>query len=250
MRNAGYGRTGRWGKLRVATAAALVAGLAVALPARADDLARATLSVVGQGRAAARPDLATLTTGVVVTAKTAEEALAANSKAMEQVIAAIKEAGVEPKDITTSGFSVQPQYSQPAQGSREAPKLSGYEVRNGVAVKVRDLVALGPLLDKVVQAGANQASGLSFHLADPSALQTQARTAAVKDAMAQAQQVADAAGVRLVRIRRIEPRGDSMPYPPAPMMMKADARAMAVPVEVGETEARAQIAIVYEVEPR
>lgn len=233
-------------------ATALVALAMASLPARADEPGRATLTVVGQGRAAARPDLALVTTGAASTAKTAEEALAANSKAMEQVIAAIKEAGVEAKDITTSGFSIQPQYSYPAQGSREAPKLTGYEVRNGVTIKVRELMAIGPLLDKVIQSGANQASGLTFLSANPEALQSQARVAAVKDAMAQAAIVAEAAGVRLVRIRRIEPRVDggfAMPVSPAPMLMKSDARA-APPIEAGETEARVQVTMVYEIEPR
>ncbi len=232
-------------------ATALVALAMASLPARAEDPARATLTVVGQGRAAARPDLALVTTGAATTAKTAEEALAANSKAMEQVIAAIKEAGVEAKDITTSGFSIQPQYSYPAQGSREPPKLTGYEVRNGVTIKVRELVAIGPLLDKVIQSGANQASGLTFLSANPEALQSQARVAAVKDGMAQAAIVAEAAGVRLVRIRRIEPRVDGgMLASPAPMMMKSDARAAPPPIEAGETEARVQVTMVYEIEPR
>ncbi|GGF82651.1 SIMPL domain-containing protein [Azorhizobium oxalatiphilum] len=240
-----------WSK--VAMAGVLAAGLGTGLStgvASAQEMNRATLSVVGQGRVSARPDLAVLTTGVVVQGKTAEEALAANSKAMEQVIAAIKEIGIEPKDIMTSGFGVSPQYSQPGRDSREAPKLVGYEVRNGVTVKVRDLVVLGALLDKVVQAGANQASGLSFQMADSAPMQSQARIEAVKDAMAQAVQVAEAAGVRLVRIRRIEPRGEGAPYlpAPAPMLMKAEARA--VPIEAGETEARASVSVVYEIEPR
>ncbi len=236
------------GRGLLAATAVLMLASAVA-PAMAEDVSRATLSVVGQGRATTRPDLALLTTGAVTTGKTAEEALSANSKAMDQVIAAIKEAGVEAKDITTSGFSVQPQYSTPAQGSREGPKLIGYEVRNGVTVKVRELVVLGPLLDKVVQAGANQASGLTFLAANPDALQAQARLAAVKDGMAQAAALAEAAGVRLVRIRRIEPRAaDSGGFAlPAPMMMKAD---RSVPFEAGESEARAQMSIVYEVEPK
>ncbi|WP_332118997.1 SIMPL domain-containing protein [Azorhizobium caulinodans] len=230
-------------------AAVLTAGLVMGATAQAEEFARSTLTVVGQGRASARPDIATVTTGVVAAGKTAEEALAANSKAMEQVIAAIKDAGVEPKDISTSGLSVQPQYSQPGKDSREAPKVVGYEVRNAVTVTVRDLALVGTLLDKVVQAGANQASGLSFQLADASPLQLQARVAAVKDAQAQAQQIADAAGVRLVRIRRIDPRGgDNYLALPAPMPMKAEARA--VPVESGEMDVRAQVSIVYEIEPR
>lgn len=231
----------------------LLAALAVcavleAPAARAEDLSRATITVVGQGEASATPDMASLSTGVVTVGKTAEDALAGNSKSVADVIAAIKDAGVEPKDLVTSGFSIQPQYVYPQQGQREAPRLTGYEVRNTVNVKVRDLSKLGGLLDKLVQAGANQASGLSFALQHPSAIEQQARLAAVADAKAQAQSLADAAGLRLVRIRRISPQHDIGPVEAAPMMMKADARA--VPIQAGETTARAQITIVYDAEPR
>ncbi|MEP9368475.1 SIMPL domain-containing protein [Xanthobacter sp. VNH20] len=216
--------------------------------ARAEDLSRATLTVIGQGEASATPDMASLSTGVLTVGKTADEALSSNSKSVADVIAAIQAAGVEPRDLVTSGFSIQPQYVYPQQGQREAPRLTGYEVRNTVNVKVRDLSKLGGLLDKLVQAGANQASGLSFSLQDPSAIEQQARLAAVEDAKTQAQSLAEAAGLRLVRIRRISPTHDMGGVAPAPMMMKADARA--VPVQAGETTARAQVTIVYDAEPR
>lgn len=231
-------------------AAALALSLSLgwlAAPAHAQEPARATLTVVGEGEAAAAPDMATFSTGVVASGKTAEEALAANSKTMGELIAALKALGIEDRDIATSNFSISPHYSQPSQNSREAPRLVGFEVRNTVSVKVRDLARLGPLLDRMVQAGANQAGGLRFGLADSSALEEQARIAAVKDAQAQAKTLAEAAGMRLLRVRRIAPeRGGDM-IAPAPMMMKAEARA--VPIEAGEMAARARITLVYEVEP-
>lgn len=225
--------------------------LATALPlaaAQAQEVPRATLAVNGQGEASAVPDLAIFTTGVVSSAKTADEALAANSRSMTAVIAAVKEAGIAERDIATSGLSLQPQYAPPAQNSREAPKVSGYEVRNGVSVKVRDISQLGSLLDKLVQAGANQTGGLRFTLSDPDALEKQARLAALKDAQAQAQELAQAAGVRLLRLRRIAPAeaGGAMPGPM--MAFKSDARA-AVPLEAGETTVRATLTLVYDVEP-
>ncbi|WP_127089313.1 SIMPL domain-containing protein [Aquabacter cavernae] len=232
-------------------AAALALSLSLgwlAAPAHAQDPERATLSVVGEGEAAAAPDMATFSTGVVASGKTAEEALAANSKSMGELISAIKAIGIEDRDIATSGFSISPQYSQPAQNSREAPRLVGFEVRNTVGVKVRDLTRLGSLLDRMVQAGANQAGGLRFGLADDGPLMEKARVAALKDAQAQAKTLAEAAGMRLLRVRRIAPsdRGGDM-IASAPMMMKAEARA--VPIEAGELAARARITIVYEVEP-
>lgn len=213
--------------------------------------AAATLTVVGEARVTAPPDMAVLTTGTVTTAKTADDALAANSKAVTDVIAALKAQGLPATDIATSNFSIQPQYVYPQQGSREPPKLAGFEVRNGVRVTVRDLAKLGPLLDKVVQSGANQASGLSFSLADPGKIERDAQVAAVKDAMDQAKVLAEAAGLRLTRITSIQPEGPGgVPVMPAPVMMKAEAARMSVPVEAGEVEMRARMVVVYEAEPR
>lgn len=228
----------------------MASALALALLG-AGPAAAATLTVVGEARVSVPPDMAVLTTGAVTTAKTADDALAANSKAVTEVIAALKAQGLAPGDIATSNFSIQPQYTYPQQGSREAPKLAGFEVRNGVRVTVRDLAKLGPLLDKLVQSGANQASGLSFSLSDPEKIERDARVAAVKDAIEQAKVLAEAAGLRLTRITSIQPEGaSSLPVMPAPMMMKAEAARMSVPVEAGEVEMRARMIVVYEAEPR
>lgn len=219
---------------------------ALALPAAA----ATTLTVTGEAKVSAPPDMATLSTGTVSQAKTADEALAANSKTIADVIAAIKAAGIPASDIATTNFSVQPQYVFPQQGSREPPKLAGFEVRNTVRITVRDLAKLGPLLDKVVQSGANQASGLSFSIADGAKLEGEARLAAVKDAMEQAKAVAAVAGLRLIRITSIQPESQGGIPMPMPMMMKAEAARAPVPMEAGEIEVRGRAVVVYEAEPQ
>ncbi|QRG06279.1 SIMPL domain-containing protein [Xanthobacter dioxanivorans] len=241
MRQTSFRRSYPLGRL---LAGALAAAIVFAVPAGA-----ATLTVVGEARVTAAPDMAVLSTGTVTTAKTADDALGANSKAVAAVIETLKAAGIAASDIATANFSVQPQYSYPQQGSREAPKLMGFEVRNSVRVTVRSLDSLGALLDRVVQSGANQASGLTFALSDPAKLQREAQIASVKEGMDQAKALAAAAGLRLTRITSIQPEGQSMPILPQPMMMKADMARAPVPVEAGEIEVRARTVIVYEVEP-
>ncbi|TCT02685.1 SIMPL domain-containing protein [Aquabacter spiritensis] len=215
-------------------------------PAAAQETARATLTVVGAGEARAVPDMATLSSGVVASAKTAEEALAGNSKVMADLVAAVRAAGVEQRDIATSAFSIQPQYSQPPQNSREAPRVVGYEVRNTVTVTVRDLALLGGLVDRMVAAGANQAGALRYGVSEPGALEEKARLTALNDAMAQAKALAAGAGMRLTRLRRIAP-AESGGASPSPMLMKAEARG--VPFEAGETVVEARVSLVYEIEP-
>ncbi len=213
--------------------------------------AAASLTVVGEAARSARPDMAVLSTGVLTTAKTADEALAGNSKAIGDVIAALKAGGIEARDIATANFSIQPQYSYPQPPAREAPKLVGYEVRNAVRVTVRDLSKLGTMMDKVIQAGANQSSGLTFSLSNAAELEQEARLASVKAAMEQAKAVAAAAGLKLIRISSIQPselEGRPMPMA-ASMLMKSDAARAPVPVEAGEIEVRARTTVVYEAEP-
>lgn len=234
-----------------------VTGAAVALGALAlaaiDPLsasaAAATLTVAGEAKVAVEPDMALLSAGAVSNAATANEALAANSKAVSEVIGAIKAAGVEAKDIATANFTIQPQYAYGQQNT--PPRLTGFEVRNTVRVTVRDLKVLGPLLDKMVQSGANQASGLTFTLSDPDKAEAEARAGAVKDAIAQAKGIAQVAGVKLARISSIDVSADRAgPILPGPMLMKAEAARMSVPVERGTVEVRARATLVYEIDPQ
>lgn len=223
-------------------------------PLAAQDIApaarRATLTVSGEGTANAVPDMATLSSGVVSEGKTAREALDANSSAVAAMIAAIKAGGVEARDISTSGFSVQPRYAPPKKDSPDSPHISGYQVNNTVSVRLRDLAKLGDLLDQLVSTGANQIGGIAFDIADPAKLEDAARVAAVKDARHQAEIIAEAAGVRLVRVVSIAGEAGPRPMPrmmmAAPAMMKSDS----VPVEAGETQIRAGVTLTYEIEPR
>lgn len=231
-----------------------VALLASLSPLAAQDLApaarRATLTVSGEGTANAAPDMATLSSGVVSEGKTAREALDANSSAVAAMIAAIKARGVEPRDISTSGFSVQPRYAPPKKDNPDAPNISGYQVNNTVTVRLRDLAKLGDLLDQLVSTGANQIGGIAFDIDDPAKLEDAARVAAVKDARHQAEIIAEAAGVRLVRVVSIAGEAGPRPIPrmmmAAPALMKSDS----VPVEAGETQIRAGVTLTYEIEPR
>jgi uncharacterized protein YggE len=209
-----------------------------------------TISVAGEGLAAARPDMAIVSVGVVTRAPSAAEAMAQNSRAMTTVTSAAKQSGIEARDIETSRISLQPQYSYPGQGSREAPKLVGYEASNNVSIRVRALDKLGGLLDQLVTSGANQVRGVELTLAEPGPLRDAARVSAMKDAMRKAEMLAEAAGVKIVRLFSAS---EEFSEPPRPMMrMAADAAVSRapVPVEAGEQEVRGRVTAVFEIAPK
>ncbi|MEA5161647.1 SIMPL domain-containing protein [Cereibacter johrii] len=200
------------------------------------------LTVTGEGAVAGRPDMATITLGVTTEAATAAEAMAGNSEKLGRVLQRLKEAGLEDRDLQTSGLSLNPNWTQSPDG--EAPRIAGYVASNMLTVRVRALDRLGAVLDQAVQDGANTLQGVSFGLVDPQPAMDEARRKAVARAQARAQLLTEAAGVQLGPILEIREGGDGY-QPPMPMYREA-AMDAPVPVAEGEIETTAQVTLVYE----
>jgi uncharacterized protein YggE len=201
------------------------------------------LSVSAQAEASRVPDVASLSTGVVTQAADANAALAANAKQMNQVMAAIKAAGIAEKDIQTSGINVSPQYKYT---DNQPPAITGYQASNTVSIKVREIGKLGEVLDALVASGANQVNGPSFEIDQPEAVYDEARRAALEKAQQRAQMYAKSLGMKVRRIVSISEGGGFQP--PRPMMMAKAAfdSAESSPVSPGETTLTANLDVVFE----
>ena len=238
--------------MRLVVIAAAFALTTAALPAFADDTATkpGTISIQGVGEVVAAPDTASVNAGVMTLGKTAKEALAANTTAVAALIGALKGFNIAPKDIQTSGFSVNPQYIYPekaADGSTPPPVIAGYQVQNGVNVTVHNLPDLGKILDGIVSVGANTINGVTFTVDDPSKLLDEARKAAFANAEAKAKIYATAAGIGLGRILSIsEDSSDNAPRPMAMKAMAFAADAAPVPVEAGQLNYDVNVAVEWE----
>jgi uncharacterized protein len=204
-----------------------------------------SISVTGAGSVSARPDVAEVATGVITQAPTAGKALAQNNAIMDKVLRAVHGLGIADKDVQTSSINVMPQRRQGKQESYP-PDITGYEVSNQLRVKVRDLAALGRVLDELVAQGANNLGGIQFSVAEPAPLLDQARAKAVADARRKAEVYATTAGVKLGRVLSIREATSIVPRPEG-FQMRAMA-ASAVPVAVGEQEFQASIDIAYAIE--
>jgi uncharacterized protein len=203
-----------------------------------------TLSLSASGEVKAAPDMATISLGVQTQAPRAADAMSANAKRMTEVVAAIRRGGVEAKDIQTSGLSLQPQW---VYEQNQPPRLTGYQASNQVTVTVNDLARLGPVLDAVVGAGANQVDGVSFGLKDPQAVQDQARLKAVQALQARARLYADATGLRVGRLVNLSETGGVVPEPPRPLARMVASVAIApTPVEPGQLDVRVDVTGLYE----
>lgn len=198
------------------------------------------ITVVGQGKVTVKPDMAETSIGVRATGATVAEATGKANTDMDSVLKALKAAGIEDKDIQTSGFNLNP--SQDRNG-----QPNGYEVMNMLRVRIRDLSKVGAVMDAAISAGANQIYGVSFTLANPDTAQSQARVAAVKDAQARANELAQAAGVglgELVQVSNVVTGGPVMPY----MSGKGAAMEMSIgQMQPGELEVTMQVQVIYQI---
>ncbi|PTE13027.1 SIMPL domain-containing protein [Fuscovulum blasticum DSM 2131] len=219
--------------------------LAMALPfAAAAQAEAATITVTGEASTAAAPDMATLSIGVTKVGETAAAALADNTAQMQAVIDRLKAAGIEPRDIQTTGLSINPNWPGYDSSVSGGPTIAGYTATNIVTVQVRALDGLGAVIDAAVSDGGNTLNGLTFGLADPRPALDAARKEAVADAKAKADLLAGAAGLGLGPIVSLtEGGGYGAPVP----MFKADSAAAAVPVEQGAISYTASVTVVYEV---
>lgn len=232
----------------VRLAPVLLCLILVAAPAAAQPPAPpqpATLDLGATGEVKAAPDQAVVSFGVQTQARAAAEAMRANAEQMTASIAALRKAGVDTKDIQTSAINLSAQYIYE---QNQPPKLSGYQAVNQVSVIVRNLARLGPTVDALTAAGANQVSGIEFGISDPQPLQDEARRRAVKVLQARAELYAGAAGMRLGRLVNLTEGGAEAPIQPMAManvrMMKAPSAS--TPVEPGQLTVRIEVSAIYE----
>jgi len=205
-----------------------------------------TLSVSGSGDALLSPDIAYIYIGVHTENTTAAEAVTENTSQTEALMQAIRDFGIDEKDIRTTNFSIYPMDRfDPASGLPSGEKT--YAVDNTVYVTVRELATLGDLLDTAVQAGANTINSVQFDVAEKDEALKQARADAVKDAESQAQSLAQAAGLSLGEIQSISFL-NAQPYPifdgKGGGGMAVD-QAAAVPIQPGQLTFTVSVNVTY-----
>src|SRR5262245_9026166 len=190
-----------------------------------------TINVAGHGEVEGTPDVMTVTMGVQTGDPSAQAALRRNNQHATALINALKAHGVADKDIQTVDLNVSPTFD-------DHFHVTGYSASNTVTAKLRDLSKAGFVIDAAaLTAGEDvRLQGVTFSIDNTSALVAKARADAVKDAVAQAKQLAAAAGVTLGPIRTIDDTGTNTP---SPTYFAADGMAgqrAAVPIQPGSQQ--------------
>ncbi|HEU5112745.1 MAG TPA: SIMPL domain-containing protein [Acidimicrobiia bacterium] len=224
---------------------ALIGGLAVLLAACASEAgstpqeitvntseeATSGISVSGMGEVTGAPDTVEVGLGVSVLGETVDQAATTAAEKAQAVIDALTSNGVAEEDITTTDYSIYPEYDY----SSNEERLIGYRVTNTVKAKIRDLDSTGTVLDAATVAGGDDVvvNGLSFSIEDNDELVAAAREAAWNDALTKANQLAELSGQSLGEATTIT---ETVSMPPIPIPYAAEAagdRALETPIEPG-----------------
>jgi uncharacterized protein YggE len=200
------------------------------------------ITVVGTGTATVAPDTATWSFGVQTSADTAEAALAANSAAMEQVVAALKGAGIADDDLQTEQVSVYPRTSD------DGISIVGYDASNTVRATIRNLDQAGAIVDAAVAAGANQVYGPSLTVSDTEAQYRAAVEAAFADARTRAEAIAELAEVTLGAPVAIVEGGGGGAVPYYGRAAMEGAAAADVAVEPGTQDVGASLTVTFAID--
>jgi len=200
-----------------------------------------TVTVTGEADINVKPDSLQAEIGVVSLREKLQEAITENNEKMAAVIAALKELGIAEKDIQTVRFDVQPErtdYNGP---------IVRYRVSNELHVTIRDLSRAADILDRAIQSGANDLSGIRFAASNLEQLEQQARKEAITDAMSKARQMVEAAGGKLGQVLTISTASYNPPmYDRSVLFGAADVKG--VPVEPGELQLKVSVQVVYAIE--
>jgi uncharacterized protein YggE len=205
-----------------------------------------TFSVTGEGKVSVPPDIAVVSAGVQAQGATVKIAQDQLNKNMNAISAAVKSAGVDSKDIQTSGYNINPMYDYNAGSQR----ITGYQASSNVTIKVRAIDTASSVIDAATLAGANQVGDISFDVDDKTTAQNEARQKAVADAKTKAENAARIAGFSLGKIINYSEDFGGI-VRPVPMLAKADAAGgggAPTQVETGTNEITVTVTLSYQIQ--
>ncbi len=214
-----------------------------------DQSVRDTITVKGEAELEIVPDVASLSFGVIVEAKTVEVAQKEGNEKMATIISELKKEDVKGNDLKTNNYSIYPKYNYNRKTGERS--LAGYEVTQNLQVKVRDFDKIGSVIQLASDAGANQVGSLNFMIDDEISARAEARGEAIKNAKAKAKILAKQLGIKLGDIVSFYESGASRPYydygTKVNSMSIDEESLMAPSIELGTNEVSISVELVYEI---
>ncbi|TSC86641.1 MAG: hypothetical protein G01um10147_853 [Microgenomates group bacterium Gr01-1014_7] len=204
-----------------------------------------TFDVTGEGKVIVKPDVAMVNVGVRTQSQTVDEAQTQMDSSINKVPQALKDLGVDPKDIQTTNYNINPDYDF----SKGSQKIKGYTASTTLSVKVRSIDKVNSIIDAATANGANEVSGVSFDIDDKTKAQNEAREKAVAEAKKKAEEASKIAGFKLGKIINYS---ENFGEGPGPISLRAigalGAEDTKTQVELGSSEITVTVTLSYEIQ--
>jgi uncharacterized protein YggE len=203
------------------------------------------ISVSGQGKIYAKPDVAVLVLGSKDEAMKVADAVKVNTEKVNKIIKDVKDLGVSENDIQTTQYRIAPKYNWT---ESRGQVLEGYTVTQEITVKVRDFEKIGVILDKATSNGANEIGALQFNIDNPEKAQADARAKAIQQAKEKAKVLANQSGLKIVKLVNVSEGG----YYPQPSYAKGggvmlETASVAPDIQPGQMEINSTVTLTYRV---
>ncbi|HPD55377.1 MAG TPA: SIMPL domain-containing protein [Candidatus Paceibacterota bacterium] len=211
-----------------------------------------TLTVSGEGKIFAKPDVAIVEMSVISQHKNVELAQSENDQKMQQVVNFLKESGIDEKDIKTTQYNLQPEYDYSWCRTTEypvycPPKLVDYMLTQSLQVKIRDLSRVGKIIGNLSEIGVNQISDISFVIDNDTEIKAAARQKAIAEAKQKAQEMANAANIELGKIIEINESVSGLTPQRIVYQKTIESADATAPIEIGTNEIVVSVSLIYEI---
>jgi len=207
---------------------------------------RNSIVISETGEVYAKPDLAVISFAVVNEAESVTDAMNENSAVMNDVIKAVKDQGIEDKDVKTTSFNIYPRYEY-SEGTYGKRILVGYEVTQELQVKIRDLGKIGTIIERAADSGANRVDNLYLTIDSQDELKKQAREQAIAQAKTKAEELTLQLGVKLGKIVSFNENFYVPRYDTQVSMMEGIGGGEVPDIQTGENKISVSVVITYEI---
>jgi len=203
------------------------------------------ITVIGTGAVRTPTDRVEVSIGIETQRDTASAAFQATAASVEDVLAALRDGGVEDRRVRTVDLRLGPRTTY----RDNTEILVGYTCGQRLVADVREIGTLPSLLGAVAGSDVEgvRLEGISFAAGDPAAALAEARAAAVEAARLKAVHFAELAGVALGTVTSLSEATASAGPQPLPKLQRMVAAAAPMPVSPGEAEVTVSVEVHFEI---
>lgn len=193
-----------------------------------------TITVNGDGRVSAVPDIAVIRLGVQTDGENLTEIQGRNAEISQMVLQALEKFDIV--DIRTFQYQINKLFDY--ENGRQTDR--GYTVRNIFELRSDNIDQVGVIIDTAAANGANIIELIEFELSDSEAYYLEALRMAVDNAYQKAFAIADSLGIEKEPIPVKVTESSSLSLPPRPFIAR-ESGAFVTPVEPGREQIEASV---------